>query len=396
MDMNPEDPQDLSQPVNDSPEPQPHEAPETPTAPEAEPKLPKAEEALAEMRRVLREEEKTKRPTGFTAALRRITGKLLGRQPKAAEEEVAEAPSRLDELQIPEAPPITQPQAGEAAASVEEAPGEQLPAAETESSSFASMLRDRLTGALAQKEELQPVVHEEPAEQIEEPTPVGQAGPQHSILTAIRPGDQEVSEEELSKLRQEALEDYQVAPAEEDEGHTSLMGRLRRSWRYMRPLERRLLIGALVIVGLAVMGGTGFIMIESRPTPTPAPTPTASIVPIPISISLPGGWIFPLNTGFVVDGKWNPKGAEWLSGTEVCRWVSLPWTVQLEAVLRTLKGNDEIKLSMSNYDSLAYKVQSIQQVPASQINKLAADTPCLLVILSKPDTNDRWVVTAKP
>jgi hypothetical protein len=166
----------------------------------------------------------------------------------------------------------------------------------------------------------------------------------------------------------------------------------------MRPGDRRLVkvisgVGALVIVVplLWLIAGAG-----AGPA-TPAPTPTPPQVPYPISISLPGGWVFPLSIGDVdQNGRWNPKGAEWLRGTELPRIVSLPWTVQLEAVMRTLNGNDEIKLSMSNYDSIAYKVQSIDQVPASEVANLAKNTPGLLVILSKADTDERWVVTAKP
>ena len=394
MDMTPEDEKEPSQPVSDPSEQQPPEAPETSEAPEtqalpeAEGKRLTSEEALAEMRRTLREEEQTAKPTGFVAALKRIGAKLLRRKSRRPSGEAAEAAARLDEMQIPEVGPA-------AAEEAKEAPAEPPTPGEAEST-FGSMVRDRLTGPLSQRESLEPVVHEEAPEEIREQEPAGAAEPQHGILTSIRESDKD-SEEELSALRQEALEDYEAAPAEaEQEGYTSLSGRLRRSWRYMPLMERRLLIGALVIVALAVLAGTGVAVMQSIPTPTPAPTPTASIVPVPISISLPGGWVFPLRTGFVVDGKWDPQGAEWLSGTEICRWVSLPYSVQLEAVLRTLKANDEIKLSMSNYEGLTYKVQSIEHVQASEINKLASDTPSLLVILTNKDTSDRYVVVAKP
>jgi hypothetical protein len=221
-----------------------------------------------------------------------------------------------------------------------------------------------------------------------------------SILTSLRQENEEEQEEpanDTANIREAALEDYVSEPEEpEPERGTPVVRNLRRSWRYMRPFERRLLIGALAIVGLAALAGSGFLVISSIPTPTPVVTPTTSTLPFPISVSLPGGWIFPLRTGFVQNGKWDPKGPEWLSGTEVCRWVSLPSTVQLEAVLRTMKADDAIQLSMSNYDSIIYKVQSIEQVPSSEIAKLATDSPCLLLILSKQDSDSRWVVTAKP
>ena len=388
----PEEPEEQhpTQAADNAVEPQPPETPADGTPPAAERKRLSTDEALAEMRRSLREEEVPEK-AGFAAFLGRLRQRLFHRKREALAEELTETPSRLDELAIPQPAPARE----ETATPQAEAEAAETTAPASEESEFESMVRRRLTGPLANKEDIEPAMPEAaPVEEIEEPRPVS---PTHGILTSLREEEGESKEEELSALRKEALEDY-VAESEapEDEGHTSLSGRLQRSWRYMRPIERRMLIGALIIVALAVVAGSGFLVVKSLPAPTPTVVPTASIAPIPISVSLPGGWIFPLRTGAVVNGKWNPQGPEWLGGTEVCRWVSLPWTIQLEAVLRTLKSNDEIRLSMSNYDSLVYKVQSIEQVPASEINKLASDTPCLLVILSKQDADTRWVVTAKP
>jgi hypothetical protein len=407
MDMNAEDPQDPSQTGDVEPQPQAPEtpaletpAPEAPAEAEQAPSTP--EDALAEIRRSLREEE-TKEKTGLAGVTDRLRKRLFGRKRKAPAEESSEAPSRLDELGIPEAPSAAEAPASEAPQEGETvAEGGEARPSEPGDGRFSSLVRKKLTSPLELEGKVEPEAPEPaPIEEIEAPPLPSEAeeaepvAPARSILTSLR-ADEE-SDQEVSTIRQEALEDYVMEPAEaEDEGHTSLAGRLRRSWRYMRPLERNLLIGALMIVGLAVLLGSGFLVVQSLPKPVPTATPTTSITPIPISISLPGGWVFPLRTGFVVDGKWNPQGAEWLIGTEVCRWVSLPWNVQLEAVLRTLTGDDEIRLSMSNYDTLVYKVQSIQQVPASEISKLSLNTPSLLVILSKQDSPTRWVVTAKP
>jgi hypothetical protein len=51
---------------------------------------------------------------------------------------------------------------------------------------------------------------------------------------------------------------------------------------------------------------------------------------------------------------------------------------------------------MSDYSSIVYKVQSIEEVPSGSINKLSLNTPSLLLILAKEDSDQRWVVTAKP
>jgi hypothetical protein len=106
--------------------------------------------------------------------------------------------------------------------------------------------------------------------------------------------------------------------------------------------------------------------------------------------------LFPLYQGAVNDGKWDPARAEWLTGTEVNRWVALPWSVQLEAVVRTLKLDDPVTLYMSNSASMVFKVKRVEQVPVDQISKLSSNRPSLLVILSKQEADTRWVVVAEP
>jgi hypothetical protein len=205
----------------------------------------------------------------------------------------------------------------------------------------------------------------------------------------MRQDEEDGGQDELSALRAEIREDYGTKPeAPEHAGRTraSLSGRLRRWWRNMRPVGRGLLIGVLVIAALAVVRGGSLAVASMLATPVPPATPTFTIVPIPISISLPGGQIYPLEP--------QPQPER---GPQVCRLVPLPWTIQLEAALRNLKSSDEIKINMSNYDTLLYKFQSIEQVPTSDIDKLAKNNgPCLLVVLSKADTDINWVLTAKP
>ncbi len=148
----------------------------------------------------------------------------------------------------------------------------------------------------------------------------------------------------------------------------------------------------LLLLSLAVQHS---ILDKFFPKPLPTATPTASITPIPISLTLPDLPAFPL-MGEPPE-PW-PR-APWSvpTGQDMCTTVLLPWSAQLEAVLRTLSLNDEIKLTMSNYNSLHYRVQSIEQVRYSDIDKLAkANFPCLLVILRKADQDTNWVVTAKP
>ena len=114
------------------------------------------------------------------------------------------------------------------------------------------------------------------------------------------------------------------------------------------------------------------------------------------SLSLPGGLSFSLGKGALKDGEWNPQGPEWLEGTEVCRWVAIPWSTQLEAVIRTLNPDDPIELVMSNNDRLTYKVYSVQQLSNEELQNLPSDSPCLLLVLAKADTETCWVLTALP
>jgi hypothetical protein len=128
----------------------------------------------------------------------------------------------------------------------------------------------------------------------------------------------------------------------------------------------------------------------------PEPVKEVSNLPYPIAVSLPGGWSFNLGRGTLQGGKWEPGGAEWLEGTEICRWVSLPWSRQLEAVFRTLNPNDPIELVMSNNDKLVYGVYSVHEMTPEEIQKLDASSPCLLLILTGSDSEKRWVLTAVP
>jgi hypothetical protein len=132
---------------------------------------------------------------------------------------------------------------------------------------------------------------------------------------------------------------------------------------------------------------------QNRPEPVAVATST---LPFPTAVNLPGGWSFNLGKGSLADGQWKPKGAEWLQGTEVCRWVSLPWSRQLEAVVRTLNPDDPIELQMSNSDKLIYKVYSIQQMSPEELQQLDNNTPCLLIMLTQNDAETRWVLTALP
>jgi hypothetical protein len=210
-----------------------------------------------------------------------------------------------------------------------------------------------------------------------------------------RTTDQEAN---LTEVRSVALEgDQEVFVEVETTKQNPLDERLAAAENALKPYQRQIYVG-LAVLGtvMAVIAGLVLYNLYRQTTAASIPTPIPSNVPYPTSVSLPGGWTFKLGRGSLVAGSWNPNGAEWLQGTEVCRWVALPWSKQLEAVVRTLNPDDPIKLGMSNNDTLTYKVYSIKQMSPSEMQELDSNTPCLLLVLVQPDSDKRWVLTSLP
>lgn len=159
---------------------------------------------------------------------------------------------------------------------------------------------------------------------------------------------------------------------------------------------RRYIYTVLTLLGVAMAVTAILIMFNVYQRSRPQPVQEPSNLPYPTAVRLPGGWSFSLGRGTLQNGRWDPNGAEWLEGTEVCRWVALPWSTQLEAVIRTLNPKDPIELTMSNNDTLMYDVYSIRQMTPEQMQELDTNSPCLLLILTQQDAEARWVLTALP
>lgn len=166
---------------------------------------------------------------------------------------------------------------------------------------------------------------------------------------------------------------------------------------------RRYIYFLIAFLGIVVVALTSVILydiIRETPLYRQIVPPTAVVepsnLPFPTSVGLPGGLNFNLGRGTLQDGKWNPRGPEWLEGTEICRWVALPWSVQLEAAIRTLTQEDKIKIVMSNGDAVEYQVYSIREMTFEEIQQQDSSSPCLLLILAKQDSETRWVVTSIP
>lgn len=213
---------------------------------------------------------------------------------------------------------------------------------------------------------------------------------------AFRPRSESEEPETFTEVRSVALEDSEEVFVEvQATPQDPLEERLVALENALKPYRRYIYFGfAFLGVVMAVIASAVLLNIyrQSRPA---APTPILNL-PYPTSMSLPGGLNFSLGKGTLKDGEWNPRGPEWLEGTEICRWVAIPWSTQLEAVIRTLNPDDPIELVMSNNDRLTYKVYSVQQLSNEEMQNLPSDSPCLLLVLAKADSETRWVLTALP
>jgi hypothetical protein len=206
------------------------------------------------------------------------------------------------------------------------------------------------------------------------------------------------SDEDLTEVRSIALEGGEEVFVEvQSTKQDPLEERLSAMENALKPY-RRLINFGLALLGLVMAVIAALVLFNIyKQSAAVAPAPeVVSNLPFPTSVSLPGGWSFPLGKGSLVGGQWNPAGAEWLQGTEVCRWVALPWSRQLEAVVRTLNPDDPIDLGMSNNDVLTYRVSAIEQMSPAQMQELNSNKPCLLIVLANPEEETRWVLTAVP
>jgi hypothetical protein len=201
-----------------------------------------------------------------------------------------------------------------------------------------------------------------------------------------------------SDSRLQALQESLVVPETPQRASRSLPFSRAEDDEPTNPLVRALTIGlSLVVVILLLIVGYFFYQNFNKPPVAITATPYQSNTPFPSSIQIPGGWSIPLKVGALVDGVWNPVEAEWLAGTEVCRAVSLPWTKQLNAVYATFETGDKFQLLMNNNDVLNYQVLEVKTIRSTDmINYINRTSPCLVVELTKADTDERQVVVSEP
>jgi hypothetical protein len=355
-----------------------------------------AEDPFDDIRRSLVEEETLERGKREKGIFQRVKG--LFKRKKVEKPDVDET-----EPGDAEAPLVTEEVAGTTSG------GEDVPVVET-----AEMLQIEADGedvvAVGEDQEVEPVIPDIEAiesilEKLEDEASFQpdlemsdvEDTVRASRVLRVKPEDKDI-DEKFEAIREVALEDYDSSKAEADAAPAiPWRQRARILLRGLKPLDKFLISIALLLLfigGMVGVVGLGLRAINFQlPEITPVPTQD---LPFPVRVTLPGGWDFNLAKGNVENDRWSPRDAEWLEGTEVCRWIALPWSLQLEAVVRTLKLDDPIELTMSNADQLPFKVKSIQRVPIDQIDRLESTSPCLLLILANEDSDTRWVVTAIP
>jgi hypothetical protein len=296
----------------------------------------------------------------------------VGRRAKKPEPEAAPVPLESELPAIPEPEPGSQPELNQIEDLINMLEAEREPAGEMASVSRADELIESL------------------------PEPEPETDFDELKKQAFQPRAADLESQDISEVRSIALEGGEEVLVEvEAKPVDPVKERVRALENAFKPY-RRYIYTALALLGVGMAVVASLILYNVYQQSQPAPTRPASDLPYPVGVSLPGGWSFQLGRGALQNGRWDPAGAEWLEGTEVCRWVALPWSTQLEAVIRTLNPRDPIELTMSNNDRLTYEVYSIREMSAEEMQGLDSNSPCLLLILTQSDSGSRWVLTALP
>lgn len=260
-------------------------------------------------------------------------------------------------------------------------------------------IEQRLEGDEA-RQPLQIVTPAKPHGQVEPPE---QPLPQPVVppeARSQRPRTEEVNRQaaNFENARSVAIEGYEISNAEESKAGIPITKRFRQWAGHLSNLQKAL-IGGIVLL---IAGGVGTLIYLLTPPALALPVGLGDEIlrdpfaPIPSWIILPDGETFELAKGYLVNAQWTPQGPEWLAGSEVPRWLALPWNKKLEKAIRAFKSNDPIKMKMSNGDMLAYRYQGLQEVAVQDMDTFHTNSAELLIVLSKPRGETRLIVVAIP
>lgn len=245
--------------------------------------------------------------------------------------------------------------------------------------------------------EAEPVAVEAQEKQEEPEVEVAKVDVEELKKRAFQRSKPDDKEENFSDVRAIALEGGEEVFIEvEVKAEDPTEDRLKSFENALRPYKRYIYFG-IAFIGIIVIIATSSLLYDAyRRSLPPEPTQETVVLPYPVMLNIPGGLSFSLGRGTLDDGRWDPRTPEWLEGTEVCRWVAIPYSRQLEAVVRTLTRDDQLELVISNNDRWSYDVYSITQMSIEDMQKIPSNTPCLLLVLADVKADTRWVVTAYP
>lgn len=216
-------------------------------------------------------------------------------------------------------------------------------------------------------------------------------------------------DQKQQELRAVLLEDMPGEPDASDAGapgtpyyNEELPARPKSWWARIGLVQRVMIIIAVVLfLSIMVLIGSSFlpgsaprsgVVVQSTAVDQGVSSIPAGVYPI--GVELTGGWIFSLDPSTMVNGHWQPKGGEWLNGTVVRRVIALPWSRQIEAVVKSFAPGDEIRLIFNNKQTIVYKVSEVKQVAVSDTSVLTDTRPSVAIILYQPNSTQRWVVIA--
>ncbi len=138
-------------------------------------------------------------------------------------------------------------------------------------------------------------------------------------------------------------------------------------------------------------------IIQNTPTPTDfiinnESIPAKSHDPASIEIA---GLTYVLGTGQITNGVWQPKAAEWLSGSDLRRVIAIPYDHQTVDILTSIPPGSRAFIRLRSGEIVEYKIEGTYRVQRQQIEILAEKNPSMVIILSGEDSIERTIIIGK-
>ncbi|MBN1370392.1 MAG: hypothetical protein JW987_00415 [Anaerolineaceae bacterium] len=116
------------------------------------------------------------------------------------------------------------------------------------------------------------------------------------------------------------------------------------------------------------------------------------VIAKPVGLELKTGVVFSLQEGQLEQGRWEPKSAEWLPGADLVKIVAIPWKDDYQTLVDSLQVGEIARLAMSNWIVEQYQIREIFLAPRTRTDFLNDRKLSLVVIFSRGDDADRWVI----